>query len=105
MYNEAKAKVFATMMTEKRGALECLTLFTEKKLELYCASGSMQRVWMSREHASSPTMNTKLALLTAAIEAEVQEVAACDIWGASIQTQSEEVNQDIKGDYFRFSFS
>jgi hypothetical protein len=84
--------------TEKKRALESLIFLTEKQdgtiKARHCANGSVQREWMSREDASSPTVNTESTLLTAVIEAEEgREVATCDIPNAFIQTQMEESDQ------------
>ena len=60
-----------------------------------CANGSVQREWMNREEASSPTAITESILMTATIEAEEgRDVATVDIPNAFIQTPVETEGTD-----------
>jgi hypothetical protein len=77
--------------TERKRAVESLLFLTEKRdgtlKSRFCANGSTQRIWKSRDDVSSPTVSTESTLLTATIEAkERRHVATCDIPNAFIQT-------------------
>jgi len=84
---------------ESKRALESLIFLVEKRdgtiKSRHCANGSLQRMWMSREDTSSPTVSTESTLLTAVIEAEEgRDVATCDIPNAFIQTAKEPRDKD-----------
>ncbi len=89
---------------QRKKALESLIFLTEKRdariKARACANGSKQRLWMSKEDASSPTVSQEAVMLTAAIEAhENREVAIVDIPNAFIQTdhKGEKVHMKIRG--------
>ncbi len=55
-----------------------------------CANGSIQRAWMQREDATSPTASLESIILTSTIEAhENRDVATIDVPNAFIQTEVE----------------
>ena len=60
--------------TEKKRVMESLIFLAEKKSggikARYCANGSTQRDYMSREDVSSPMVMTELTMLTSVFEAE-----------------------------------
>ena len=77
--------------TERARVIESLFFLTEKRdgriKGRTCANGSVQRAWMGREDASSPTATTEGVLITAAIDAhEQRDVRVADIPNAFIQT-------------------
>ena len=64
-----------------------------------CADGRKQRVWTTKEDATSPTVSTEAVLLTAVIDAkERREVITVDIPGAFMQgDQDETVHMKLEG--------
>ena len=78
--------------TEKKKALESLIFLTEKRDGTIkgrtCANGSVQRNWVDKEDAASPTASSESIFLTSVIEAtEEREVAIVDIPNAFVQTE------------------
>ena len=57
---------------ERKKALESLIFLTEKRdgtvKARTCANGSVQRNWMSKEEAASPTASTEATLLTSVVD-------------------------------------
>jgi hypothetical protein len=79
--------------------MESLLFLSEKKdgtiKSRFCANGSTQRDYMTREETSSPTVSTEAIIITGAIEAdEGREVACCDIPNAFVQTEVEKTDKD-----------
>jgi hypothetical protein len=77
---------------EKRHAMESLIFLTEKRSgevkARMCANGSIQRAYISKEDASSPTAMTESILLTAAIDAkQKRDVMTADVPNAFVQTE------------------
>ena len=64
-----------------------------------CADGRKQRVWTTKEDATSPTVSTEAVLLTSIIDAkERREVMTVDIPGAFMQgDQDETVHMKLEG--------
>ena len=64
-----------------------------------CADGRKQRVWTTKEDATSPTVSTEAVLLTSVIDAkERREVMTVDIPGAFMQgDQDETVHMKLEG--------
>lgn len=84
---------------ERKRAMESLLFLSEKKdgtiKSRFCANGSTQRDYMTREETSSPTVSTEAILITGAIEAlEGREVACCDIPNAFVQTEVQKTDKD-----------
>ena len=85
---------------ERRKTLESLIFLVQKRdgriKARTCANGSVQRGWMSKEEAASPTAAVESILLTAVIDAaEGRCVATVDIPHAFIQT---DLKDDKDGD-------
>ena len=85
--------------TERKRAMETIFFITEKSNKQLkgrtCADGSTQRVWMSRDEVSSPTVSTEATMITGVIEAlERRDVATCDIPNAFVQTDLDERDKD-----------
>lgn len=77
---------------ERKRAMESLIFLVEKRdgriKARTCSNGSIQRNWMSKEEASSPTAHLESVLLTAVIDAEEdREVRTIDIPNFFIQTK------------------
>ncbi len=86
--------------SEKKKVLESLIFLVEKRdgtiKARTCANGSVQRAWMGKDEASSPTVSHEAILLTAAIDAaEERKVITVDIPNAFVQT---DVSDDKDGD-------
>ena len=64
-----------------------------------CADGRKQRIWTTKEEATSPTVSTEAVLLTSIIDAkERREVMTVDIPGAFMQgDQDETVHMKLEG--------
>ena len=64
-----------------------------------CADGQKQRVWTTKEEATSPTMSTEAVLLTSVIDAkERREVMTVDMPGVFMQgEQDETVHMKLEG--------
>jgi hypothetical protein len=82
----------ASMLTraEKKGALEYLMFLKQKRCGRIkgrgCADGRKQRVYMTKEETSSPTVTTESLFLSCIIDAkEGRDVATADIPGAFMQ--------------------
>ena len=76
---------------EKKRALESLIFLVEKRdgrvKGRTCANGSVQRDWVDKKDASSPTAYMESIMLTATIDAqEERDVATIDIPNFFIQT-------------------
>ena len=91
--------------SERKKAMESLIFITEKRnvddeknrdlKARHCANGSIQRQYMEREEASSPTASNESVFITSAIDAkERREVATVDIPNAFIQTKIDYKNGD-----------
>ena len=83
-------------LKEKQKALESLIFLTEKRdgriKGRFCANGSKQRNWMSKEDSTSPTVSLPSVMITCTIDAhEGREVAIVDIPNAFVQTDSQEI--------------
>ena len=86
--------------SERKKVLESLIFLVEKRdgriKARTCANGSVQRVYMDKEDAASPTVSTEAIVLTAVIDAmEGRDVATVDLPNAFIQTK---VGKDKNGD-------
>jgi hypothetical protein len=88
----------ANLMTreEKRQALQYLMYLKKKRCGRIkgqgCADGRKQRVYKSKEESSSPTVAIESLFLTAVIDAkERRDVATCDIPGAFLHADIDEV--------------
>ena len=86
--------------SERRKAMESFLFLVEKKdgrvKARKVANGSIQRMWIDKEDAASPTVATESILITAVIEAlEERDIASADIPNAFIQTK---VENDKNGD-------
>jgi hypothetical protein len=80
---------------EKAGALPYLMFLKEKRSGLIkgrgCADGRKQRIYHSKEEASSPTVSLESVLMTCAIDAaEGRDVATVDIPAAFMQADMDE---------------
>jgi hypothetical protein len=76
---------------EKSMAMESLIFLTEKRDGTIkgrtCANGSVQRNYMTKEEATSPTVMTESILITATLEAaENRDIMTADIPNAFVQT-------------------
>jgi hypothetical protein len=76
----------------KTQALESLIFLVEKKNNTIkgrtCANGTVQREFVSREDATSPTVPTESIILTATIEPEEgRHIMTIDILNAFVQTE------------------
>jgi hypothetical protein len=61
-----------------------------------CANGSLQRNYIDKEEATSPTALTQAIMITAAIEAdENRDVMTVDIPNAFVQTEIESRDERI----------
>jgi hypothetical protein len=81
---------------QKRAALHYLMFLKQKRCGKIkargCADGRKQRLWKTKEETSSPTVRTESVFLTAAIDArEKRAVITCDIPGAFMQADIDEV--------------
>jgi hypothetical protein len=81
--------------TEKQRAMESLIFLVEKKDQRIkartCANGSVQRTYIGKDEAASPTVSTEAILLTGVIEAkEDRDIMTADIPNAFVQTPTEE---------------
>ena len=79
---------------EKEASLQYLMFLKEKRCGKIkgrgCADGRKQRVYMSKEDSSSPTVSTEALFLTCLIDAmEKRDVATVDIPGAFMQSDME----------------
>ena len=90
---------------EKWRALELLIFLTEKRdgtiKSRQCANGSIQRNWMTKENAASPTVSLPAVILTSTIDAhEGREVGIVDTPNAFVQTENEGdvVHMKIRGE-------
>ena len=77
--------------SERKKAMETLTFLTEKRdgtiKARTCANGSIQRDYMTKEEATSPTTTLESVILTSVIDAkEKRDVGTVDIPNAFIQT-------------------
>jgi hypothetical protein len=88
----------ASMLTraEKKAALEYLMFLKQKRCGRIkgrgCADGRKQRVYMTKEETSSPTVTTEGLFLSCIIDAkEGRDVATTDIPGAFMQTDMDAV--------------
>jgi hypothetical protein len=82
---------------EKDTAMESLLFLTEKKdgkiKGRFCANGSIQREYIDREDATSPTAATESVLITGTIDAkEGRDIMTADIPNAFVQTKIEDKN-------------
>jgi len=80
---------------EKKRAMESLIFLVEKKDQRIkartCANGSIQRSYIGKDEAASPTVSTEAILLTGVIEAkEERDIMTADIPNAFVQTPTEE---------------
>jgi hypothetical protein len=80
---------------EKKRAMESLLFLTEKRdgriKGRACANGSIQREYINREDAASPTAMTESILITATIDAKQgHDVMTADIPNAFVQTEIED---------------
>jgi hypothetical protein len=97
--------VAANMLTreEKLKALQYLMYLKKKRCGRIkgrgCADGRKQRVYKSKEESSSPTVAIESLFLTAAIDAkEKRHVATCDIPGAFMHADMDElIHMRIEG--------
>ena len=83
---------------EKNKAMDSLIFLTKKKNGILkaraCANGSIQRDYISKEEAMSPTAATESVLITATIDArQKRDVMIADVPNAFVQT---EIPIDIK---------
>ena len=81
---------------EKKKALEYLMFLKKKRSGKIkgrgCADGRKQRVYKTKEETSSPTVTTESLFLSCVIDAkEGRDVATCDIPGAFMQADMDEV--------------
>ena len=77
---------------ERKKAMEAVIFMVEKRDGVIktrlCANGSIQRTWMMKDDAASPTAMTESILLTSVIDAkERRVVATIDVPNAFIQTE------------------
>ena len=84
---------------EKRKAMESLIFLTEKKdgrvKARICANGSIQRAYISKDDAASPTASTERVLITSTIEAKQnRDVLTADIPNAFVQTEIDKNNKN-----------
>ena len=80
---------------ERKKALNAISLIEQKRTGKVkgrtVADGSMQRHYIEKGDAASPTVTTEAVLITSAIEAhEKRVVATCDISGAFLQAEMED---------------
>ena len=98
-------KVFAPILlyeitsTEKKRAMNSLIFLIEKRdgtiKARACANGSMQRSYVERDKASSPTPSTETLMITSVIEAnQRRDVVILDIPNAFVQTTIPESNEE-----------
>jgi hypothetical protein len=85
---------------ERRRAMESLIFLVEKRdgriKARACANGSVQRSYVPKEDATSPTAMTESILLTATIEAhEGRDVMTADIPNAFVQTEVDQSKEKI----------
>jgi len=81
---------------EKRNALQYLMFLKKKRCGRIkgrgCADGRKQRLYKSKEETSSPTVSIESLMLSCAIDAkERREVLSCDIPGAFMQSNMDEL--------------
>jgi hypothetical protein len=81
--------------TGKQRAMESLIFLVEKMDQRIkartCANGSVQRTYIGKDEAASPTVSTEAILLTGVIEAkEDRGIMTADIPNAFVQTPTEE---------------
>lgn len=88
----------ADMLTreEKRNSLEYLMFLKKKRCGRIkgrgCVDGRKQRLYKSKEETSSPTVTTEGLFLSSVIDAkEGRDVATCDIPGAFLQAEIDEI--------------
>ena len=77
---------------ERKRALESLIFLVEKRNGTMkgraCASGSVQRPYIDKDDATSPTVSTEAVLITSLLEAkENRDVMTADIPNAFVQTE------------------
>ena len=105
-------KVFKPIMSselttqERKRAMESLIILIEKRdgriKARTCANGSIQRDYIPRENAASPTASTDSVLITGVIEAkQKRDIMTLDIPNAFVQTSippgDEKVIMKIRG--------
>jgi hypothetical protein len=83
-------------LSEKRKALAYLMFIKEKRCGTIkargCADGRKQRLYKTKEETSSPTVRTESLFLSCAIDAkEGRQVMTCDVPGAFMQVDVDEV--------------
>ncbi len=83
-------------LAEKRRASAYLMFIKEKRCGTIkghgCANRRKQRVYRTKEETSSPTVRTKLLLLSCVIDAKEQrKVITCDVPGAFMQVDVDEI--------------
>ena len=81
---------------EKKASLEYLMLLKQKRCRIIkgrgCADGRNQRMYMSKEDTSSPTVTTEGLLLSCVIDAkEGRDVAMTEIPGGFMQIEMDDV--------------
>jgi hypothetical protein len=81
---------------DKKGALEYLMFLKKKRCGKIkgrgCADGRKQRVYTTKEEASSPTVSTEALMLSCVIDAkEGRDVATANVPGAFMQVEMDEV--------------
>ena len=82
--------------SQRKAALQYLMFLKEKRCGKVkargCADGRKQRLYKTKEETSSPTMNVEALFITCIIDAmEGREVMTCDIPGAFMQSDMDEV--------------
>jgi hypothetical protein len=83
---------------EKRKALQYLMFLKRKRCGkikgLGCANGRKQRIYTTKQEASSPTVTIESLMISCAIDAkEGRDVATVDIRGAFMQVDMDEIVQ------------
>ena len=81
---------------EKRSALKYLMFLKQKRCGRVkgrgCADGRKQRIYKTKEETSSPTISIESLFLTCIVDAlEKRHVITCDIPGAFMQAEMDEV--------------
>ena len=81
---------------EKKASLEYLMFLKQKRCGIIkgrgCADGIKQRMYMSKEDTSSPTVTTEGLLLSCVLDVkEGRDVATTDIPGGFMQTEMDDV--------------
>ena len=90
----------------RRKVMESLIFLTEKRdgsvKGRLCANGSIQRAYITKEEASSPTVTLEAVILTCLIDAmEGRDVAIVDIPNAFIQTPNEKLKEHHQQDFMK----